>query len=103
MPRNFNRRVEVMFPIEAPELKQRICKEIVPIYLNDNTRARSLQSDGTYGRLEPWNGEAEHRAQFDLLQTAKATEPVRALPQVDSANGKAANKRSRSKPTRSAG
>ncbi|HVW37872.1 MAG TPA: polyphosphate kinase 1, partial [Pirellulales bacterium] len=36
MPRNFYRRVEVMFPIEAPELKQRVLSEIVPAYLRDN-------------------------------------------------------------------
>src|SRR5690606_34435386 len=29
MPRNFYRRVEVMFPVEAPELKQRILHEIL--------------------------------------------------------------------------
>ena len=42
MPRNFNRRVEVMFPVESPKLKERIVKEIVPIYLRDNVRARLL-------------------------------------------------------------
>ena len=33
MPRNFYRRVEVMFPIEAPELKRRILEEVIPAYL----------------------------------------------------------------------
>ena len=47
MPRNFYRRVEVMFPIESPELKERILHEIVPAYLNDNVKARILQPDGT--------------------------------------------------------
>src|SRR5256886_9255711 len=32
MPRNFYRRVEAMFPIEAPELKDRILHEILPAY-----------------------------------------------------------------------
>ena len=48
MPRNFERRVEVMFPIESPDLKERIVNEIVPIYLVDNNRARIMQPDGTY-------------------------------------------------------
>lgn len=74
MPRNFERRVEVMFPIEQPELIQRICKEIVPIYLNDNARARVLQSDGSYERVQAWHGESEHRSQYDLLQSAKQSE-----------------------------
>jgi polyphosphate kinase len=50
MPRNFHRRVEVMFPIEAAELRQRILTEIVPAYLQDNAKARFLSSDGTYYR-----------------------------------------------------
>ena len=56
MPRNFYRRVEVMFPIEAPELKQRILNEIIPTYLRDNTRARMLQTDGSYTRVQPAAG-----------------------------------------------
>ena len=71
MPRNFERRVEVMFPLEDADLIQRVCKEIVPIYLDDNARARVLKPDGTYERVQAWNGEAEHRSQCDLLNSAK--------------------------------
>jgi polyphosphate kinase len=70
MPRNFERRVEVMFPVEAPELRRRICDEIIPIYLQDNSRARVLMPDGTYVRAAAWHDEAEHRAQRELLATA---------------------------------
>ncbi len=70
MPRNFERRVEVMFPVEAPELRRRICEEIIPIYLQDNTRARVLMPDGTYVRAAAWHDEEEHRAQRELLATA---------------------------------
>jgi polyphosphate kinase len=67
MPRNFHRRVEVMFPIEAPDLKQRILEEVVPAYLRDNARARILGSDGNYTRVRPREGEASHRCQEELL------------------------------------
>ena len=67
MPRNFERRVEVMFPIEAPELKRRICEEIIPLYLRDNCRARVLMPDGSYVRAAAWHDEPEHRVQRDLL------------------------------------
>ena len=67
MPRNFERRVEVMFPIEAPELKRRICEEIIPAYLRDNCRARVLMPDGSYVRAAAWHDEPEHRAQRELL------------------------------------
>ncbi len=48
MPRNFFRRVEAIFPIESPELRQRVLQEILPIELRDNEDARELQPDGTY-------------------------------------------------------
>lgn len=67
MPRNFYRRVEAMFPIEAPELRQRILNEIVPAYLRDNVKARMLRPDGSHYRLEPTDGEARYRVQEELL------------------------------------
>ncbi|MDA7977634.1 MAG: polyphosphate kinase 1 [Pirellulales bacterium] len=66
MPRNFYRRVESMFPIQTPELKQRILKQIIPVYLRDNVKARLLQPDGTYSRLTA-KGETPHRCQMELL------------------------------------
>jgi polyphosphate kinase len=67
MPRNFYRRVEVMFPIEAPELKQRILKEIIPAYMRDNVKARVLKADGSHYRLQPQAGEPRYRVQEELL------------------------------------
>ena len=67
MPRNFERRVEVMFPIEAPELRKQLIEEIIPIYLRDNCRARVLMPDGSYVRSAAWHDEPEHRAQHELL------------------------------------
>ena len=67
MPRNFFRRVEVMFPIEAPDLKQRILEDVIPTYRRDNQRARSLEPDGTYVRLHPHDGETPHRSQQEFL------------------------------------
>jgi polyphosphate kinase len=51
MPRNLNRRVEVLFPISNRHLLQRIKKEILETYLRDTARARLMHSDGTYSRL----------------------------------------------------
>ena len=97
MPRNFDRRVEVMFPIEDPGLKHRICNEIIPIYLNDNSRARLLQADGTYERAKAWNGEPEHRSQQKLLEAARARDAVPPSLQIQNPNGKTSDKRSRGK------
>jgi polyphosphate kinase len=67
MPRNFHRRVEVMFPIEAPDLKRRILKEVIPTYLRDNLRTRILQSDGNYVRPKPGPEVPRHRSQEEFL------------------------------------
>jgi polyphosphate kinase len=52
MPRNFFRRIEVMFPVDAPKLKERILAGILPTVLADTVKARVLQPDGTYRRVE---------------------------------------------------
>ena len=49
MPRNFDRRVEVMFPVEAEDLRRRIVEEIIPaLSCSDNRRTRVLLADGSY-------------------------------------------------------
>ena len=50
MPRNIDRRVEVLFPIEEPDHIRRIREDILDVYLRDNEKARRLQPDGTYVR-----------------------------------------------------
>ncbi|HWA97631.1 MAG TPA: polyphosphate kinase 1, partial [Pirellulales bacterium] len=76
MPRNFYRRVEVMFPIESPELRDRILHEIVPRYLADNVKARILRPDGTDLRPPPPTGDARHRVQEELLAIRPGLSPI---------------------------
>ncbi|MCA9262487.1 MAG: polyphosphate kinase 1 [Planctomycetales bacterium] len=68
MPRNFHRRVEVMFPVEATPLRRRIMNEIIPTYQADTAKARELQADGTYQRVRGENGKPAFRSQSALLQ-----------------------------------
>ena len=70
MPRNFFRRVELMFPVLAPELSSRILKEIIPVYLADNMRARQLDRDGVFHLLHPGPGETPLRSQIQMLEQA---------------------------------
>lgn len=73
MPRNFERRVEAMFPVEAEDIRRRIVEEIIPTYLADNQRTRILQPDGKYVRAKAGDA-APHRAQVELLaQTLSRT------------------------------
>jgi len=52
MPRNLHERVEVLFPLKNPLLRDRVIYEILAAYLGDNLKSRFLQKDGRY--LRPW-------------------------------------------------
>jgi polyphosphate kinase len=72
MPRNFRRRVEIMFPIEDPRLQNRIVEGILGVVLSDNVKARVLQPDGTYTRIPPSrSGEAVVRCQVEFQNMAR--------------------------------
>lgn len=77
MPRNLYRRIEILFPILDPKIKNRITQEILPAYLEDNVKAHHLQRDGTYiHKALPANAATAHAAQrtFRILarrQTAR--------------------------------
>jgi polyphosphate kinase len=51
MQRNLDRRVEILFPIENPYLRDRIINDILAVQLQDNVQARRLLGDGCYERL----------------------------------------------------
>jgi polyphosphate kinase len=71
MPRNFDRRVEVVFPVEDEALRMRITDEILPAYLADNVKARELRPDGTYERRHPAPGEPTQQAQLTFRRMAR--------------------------------
>jgi polyphosphate kinase len=67
MERNFDRRVEVVFPIEDDSLKAQIRDVILPAYFKDTVNARCLNSDGTYSPVEPAPGEEPFDVQRWLI------------------------------------
>jgi polyphosphate kinase len=71
MPRNFLRRVEVAFPIEAPMLRDNIINEVLPRFLDDRVKARELQPDGSYRRLKPEGLEARSQAQWHFREITR--------------------------------
>ncbi len=93
MPRNFFRRVEVMVPIESPALATRILREIVPVYLADNTRARIMEADGGFRLVKPAAGEPAVRCQSLFLE--EPGEPVVAGPEVAPAAADGGTRRGR--------
>ncbi len=55
MPRNLNRRVEVLFPVSAPRLVARLRDEILGAYVADDAGARHMRSEGSALRgALPW-------------------------------------------------
>ena len=48
MPRNFFRRIEVLFPIQDPALRHWVVSELFPIELQDNENSRILHANGAY-------------------------------------------------------
>ena len=66
MDRNMFRRVEICFPIEHKKLHDRVLKNL-DFYLNDNSQAWVLQSDGQYVQQQPEEGEEAFMVQSELL------------------------------------
>jgi polyphosphate kinase len=57
MQRNLDTRVEVLFPVESQQLRTRIVEHLLMSLLKDTVNAHELQSDGTYKRIKPLEGE----------------------------------------------
>lgn len=53
MERNFDRRVEVITPVENPNLVRHMRENVLDMYMKDNVNARELQSDGTWVAVSP--------------------------------------------------
>ena len=73
MPRNFFRRIELAFPIEDGNLRERIISEVLAISLADNVKARFLQPNGSYRRSAPADGKAR-RSQVEFMALATGAE-----------------------------
>jgi polyphosphate kinase len=67
MPRNLNRRVELMFPVQDRQMVRHLHDDILGTYLADNVKAREMKSDGSYVRRQARPGEPPVSAQDALL------------------------------------
>ena len=68
MPRNLNRRVETLFPVERHALIRHLRDKVLEVYLKDNVKARRMKKDGTYERVPRKEGEKPVNAQELLLR-----------------------------------
>ena len=69
MPRNLDRRVEIVFPVEDEEIKKEI-KHILDVEFKDNVKAHILQPDGTYEKMNR-RGKAKVNSQMIFCQEAE--------------------------------
>ena len=51
MPRNLERRVEILFPVLNPELKEKVW-HILDVQMRDTVKAQLLKPDGTYEKVD---------------------------------------------------
>jgi polyphosphate kinase len=69
MPRNLERRVELMFPVQDERIRSELLG-ILCAYFEDNCQARVLDSGGVWTMLRPAAGEKPFRVQRDMLSRA---------------------------------
>jgi polyphosphate kinase len=77
MPRNFLRRVEVMFPVEDPAIRARLLDEVLGLGLMDNVKARRLTVEGNYEPVATSGPEV--RSQMMLIELARRAGEPKAL------------------------
>ena len=70
MPRNFFRRIEVVFPIEDPALRRWMMRDFFAPELRDNANAHALRADGTYQPVKRRAGQPSFSVQDHLMAAA---------------------------------
>lgn len=75
MPRNLDRRVEIMFSVEDSEIRRELT-ELLKLYFRDNVKAWHLLSDGRYEKLMPASEKERFRIQEFLCRKAEQQEEM---------------------------
>ena len=70
MQRNLDRRVEDTFPILDKDIKNSIINNVLKVYLKDNCKARKLENNGDYKRVNPLEGEPATCVQEYLMENS---------------------------------
>ena len=81
MPRNLDRRIELLFPVESPEGRRKVLAALDAMF-QDNVKARWLLPDGSYRRKRPGKGDEPLRAQHQIYRDVQ-----RALDRARAATG----------------
>ena len=81
MPRNLDRRVELMFPLLQEAHRARVIEALEAAF-SDNQRARTLKSDGSYDRTAPGRSEPLRAQEFLYRRAEEERERIRAVTPV---------------------
>ncbi len=71
MPRNIDRRVEVLFPVQDPQMIRNIYDNILSYYYKDNLKSRTMLADGSYERKKHQDGEEPLNIQNWFISTRR--------------------------------
>lgn len=76
MPRNLDRRVEILFPVMSPRIVRRLRDNLLQKCLEDNRKSRAGRADGAYEFL-PVNGDGEMDSQdWFIHHRSQAADPA---------------------------
>lgn len=70
MPRNLDRRIELLVPVEDPECRDRLIR-ILETCMQDNVKGRRLLTDGSYERVKPKSRRDAVRSQKVFYRAAR--------------------------------
>lgn len=74
MPRNLNRRVEVITPVTDPHIRHYLQYDLLPAYLRDNVKARRLTPDGRYEPVKREEDTPEFDSQMYFQESSNVIE-----------------------------
>lgn len=76
MPRNLDRRIEVLTPVEDPMLKEKLYRDLIMPHIHDTADSWELHADGTYSRVEPQPGDSPFSSQKAFMALPSGWNPV---------------------------
>jgi len=79
LPRNLEKRIELMFPVRDEVARSRI-REVLAAYFADTTKAHRLGPNGRWKKVRPAEGEAPFSAQASFYETVKRRKALAEAP-----------------------
>ncbi|HRV99727.1 MAG TPA: RNA degradosome polyphosphate kinase, partial [Aminobacteriaceae bacterium] len=75
MPRNLDRRVEVLVPVREKDLRETLLRDMLDVHLADSRKSWRLLSDGIYRKITPEEGKPVIDSQKIMMQRSKGWNP----------------------------